>query len=82
MSEELQRFDLTAEVWREYEFIDDRGGLRVYHIDNPLALYWKDGSTTHRIEDSNGVVHCPPAPGHDGCVLRWLNRKDKPAVQF
>lgn len=55
-----------VEDWREYDFDG-----RVYRIEKPVLVEFKKESTTHRVTDSNGVVHCVPAPGHKGCVLRW-----------
>lgn len=56
--------DLTQEQWREYDFSG-----RIYRIDAPQQLFI--GTTTHRVLDGNGVVHCVPAPGEKGCALRW-----------
>lgn len=55
-----------VEEWREYDF-----GGRVYRIDGPVSVEFRKDSSTHRVTDSEGVVHCVPAPGHYGCVLRW-----------
>lgn len=64
---DLKNIDVKGvEAWREYDF-----GGRVYRIEAPVSVQFRDGSTTHRVTDSEGVVHCVPAPGHDGCVLRW-----------
>lgn len=64
---DLKKYDLTGtEEWREYDFSG-----RVYRITNPTELAFREGGTTHRIMDSEGVVHCVPSPGVDGCVLRW-----------
>ena len=60
--------DLTVEEWREYDFDD-----RVYRIESPVAFYYRPGGTTHRVITADGVVHCVPAPGVNGCVLRWKN---------
>lgn len=54
------------ERWREYDF-----GGRIYRIDNPVSVEFKKDSTTHRVTDADGIVHCVPAPGTGGCVLRW-----------
>ncbi len=64
---------LTSEPWREYDF-----GGRVYRIDSPRTLYLREGGMTHRVMDKKGIVHCVPAPGYFGCVLRWGGGK----VQF
>lgn len=61
--------DLTVEEWREYDF-----GGRTYRIDGPVALYYRDGGSTHRVVDAAGVTHCVPAPGSEGCVLRWKGK--------
>lgn len=67
--------DLTDELYREYDFAG-----RVYRIEKPKSLYYRPGGTTHRIVDSDGVTHCIPAPGVDGCVLRW--KAEPNPVQF
>lgn len=69
--------DLSVEEWREYDF-----GGRTYRIENPVSLYMREGGTTHRIVDSNDVVHCVPAPGFNGCVLRWSVKPGLPIVKF
>ncbi len=61
--------DLTVEEYREYVF----GGL-VYRIDNPIAFYYREGGSTHRVVTADRIVHCVPAPGVNGCVLRWKNK--------
>jgi len=54
------------EDWREYDF-----GGRVYRIDNPVSVEFRVGGSTHRVVDQDGIAHCVPAPGFEGCVLRW-----------
>lgn len=73
----MNKSDLSAEQWREYDF-----GGRVYRIADPVALYMRLGGSTHRVLDGAGVVHCVPAPGVSGCVLRWLPRNPANPVQF
>lgn len=77
MPNELKEFDLTTEEYREYDFSG-----RVYRIDNPVSLFYRDGGTTHRVVDKDGVVHCLPAPGLQGCVLRWKNKDSSVPVNF
>ncbi len=67
--------DLTKEAWREYDF-----GGRVYRILEPKTLWI--GTTTHRVQDGKGVVHCMPAPGEKGSVLRWQPTDPNEPVQF
>jgi len=63
----LRKIDVKGvEEWREYDFDG-----RVYRIGNPVSVEFHEGSTTHRVTDSAGIVHCVPAPGQLGCVLRW-----------
>lgn len=62
----MNKHALTDEEYREYDF-----GGRVYRINKPVALYYREGGETHRIVDSEGIVHCVPKPGIAGCVLRW-----------
>lgn len=67
--------DLTVEEYREYDFLDHEGRPRTYRIVDPVAFYYRlNGGTTHRVVDKDGLVHCVPAPGQCGCVLRWKNR--------
>jgi hypothetical protein len=63
--------DLRVEEWREYDF---NGREKPYRITDPIAFYYREGGSTHRVVTAGGVVHCVPAPGHEGCVLRWKNR--------
>ena len=73
----LTEAPITDELWREYDF-----NGRVYRIDEPQVLIMRKGGTTHRIVDKNGVVHCIPAPGTQGCVLRWKNKEGFVRVNF
>lgn len=77
MTTELNIQDITTEEYREYDFLG-----RVYRIENPKELYLRRGGTTHRVVDFNGVVHCVPAPGIQGCVLRWKNKNTSVPVNF
>lgn len=73
---ELENKPVT-ELWREYDFAG-----RIYRIDNPTAVYFRRGGSTHRVVDAEGVVHCVPAPGIDGCVLRWKAKDGQPPVSW
>ena len=73
----MKRHDLTVEVWREYDF-----GDRVYRIDDPVELITRENGTTHRVVTGDGIVHCVPAPGINGCVLRWKSRDEDKPVAF
>jgi hypothetical protein len=70
---------LNYEAWREYDW-SFQGESRIYRIDNPTVLYV--GKTTHRVVDATGVVHCVPAVGEGGCVVRWKPRDPANPVQF
>ena len=69
--------DLRHEKWREYHF-----GATTYKIDNPQTLFFREGGTTHRVLTLDGVVHCVPAPGCCGCVLRWMPVDPSKPVEF
>lgn len=71
----MESRDISKELWREYDFDG-----RAYRIENPKELFM--GTTTHRVVDANGVVHCAPAPGQQGCVVRWMPRDVSEPVQF
>jgi hypothetical protein len=75
--EPLNEKSLETEQYREYDF---QG--RIYKIENPVKLYNRTNGTTHRVVDKDGVVHCLPAPGHLGCVLRWKTKDEKVPVNF
>lgn len=74
---ELIKSSLVSEAWREYDF-----GGRIYRIDKPKALFARPGGTTHRVVDRNNVTHCVPAPGVNGCVLRWTGRNGTDGTAF
>ena len=88
----LTGHDLTRELWREYDFPvltgkeNAQGQLesitRIYRIEEPKALFLRPGGATHRVLDKDGVIHCVPAPGVQGCILRWKNRKGEPRARF
>jgi hypothetical protein len=79
----LKKFDVGDEDWREYNFVDPDSGKRVtYKIIEPKEVYFYNGSSTHRVVDNNGVVHCVPSVGRMGCVLTWKPKSGKPAVAW
>lgn len=66
---DLKKIDLVGvEEWREYEF---DGRDQPYRINSPKCVEFRPDSTTHRVTGADGIVHCVPAPGYRGCVLRW-----------
>lgn len=77
MSGKLEKHDISGEQFREYDF-----GGRVYGIRTPKTLYCRRGGSTHRVVDEDGLVHCVPAPGRDGCVLRWRPKNGEEPVWF
>lgn len=63
----MKTIDLSGvEKWREYDF-----NGRVYRITQPRSVTYQPGGTTHRVVDDIGIVHVVPAPGEEGCVLRF-----------
>jgi hypothetical protein len=74
---QLSENNISNELWREYDF-----GGRVYRIDNPVTLYTRPGGTTHRVVTADKVTHCVPAPGVNGCVLRWTGKDGTDGVKF
>ncbi len=74
---ELMNRNIETEMWREYDF-----GGRIYRIEYPKELAFRPGGSTHRIVDQHNVVHCVPAPGYHGCVLRWESKTNLPPVKF
>jgi len=76
MSDLIEK-DISTEAWREYDFSN-----RVYKIYDPKKLFYRDGGSTHRVVDKDGEVHCVPAPGYFGCVLRWSTKNKEVPVDF
>jgi hypothetical protein len=70
----MEKRDVTKELWREYDF-----GGRVIRFEQPYQLW--TGSTTHRLLLGDEVT-CVPAPGVNGCVLRWKPKDAADPVQF
>lgn len=82
---ELKEFDISHELWREYQWVwreNDICCCGSYRIKNPKLLFIRPNGTTHRIVDSDGVVHCVPSVGVMGCVLKWKNPDGTPPVNF
>lgn len=77
MEKDLIEQSLDTEMYREYDFND-----RVYRIHNPVKLFMRKNGTTHRVLDAMNVIHCVPAPGEKGCVLRWKSKDEKKPVDF
>lgn len=63
---ELKEYVLEDVLYREYDFNE-----RIYKIHNPVKFWHRTGGETHRVLDSDGVVHIVPAPGVNGCVMRY-----------
>lgn len=82
-SKELKAFDISTEAWREYDFMDRFSGVqRVYRIIEPVTVVIYDGSTTHRVIDSQGIVHIVPAIGCCQCVLRCTPKPGEKHIVF
>lgn len=77
---ELNEYDISTEAWREYEW--PARAMFPYRIENPVTLWIKPGGTTHRVLDAEGIVHCVPSVGVNGCVLRWVNKDVNNPVNF
>lgn len=73
----LKEFDLEDVEWREYDF-----GGRVYTIRNPIKFWYRPGGETHRILDKYGVVHLVPAPGINGCAMRYKKTEGANPCKF
>lgn len=75
---ELISGDLRDEEYREY--VLESG--KVYRIVAPQTLWVRMGGNTHRVLDSEGVVHCVPGPGYRNAVLRWKPKSGTDPVAF
>ena len=70
--------DISDELYREVVSFKTKD---VYRIESPVSLIIRRGGFTHRVVDSEGIVHCYPAPHTGLTVLRWKAKGDQP-VQF
>lgn len=70
--------DISCEEFRVYKV----SGGDEYRIENPVGLYYRDGGSTHRVVDSQGVSHCVPFPNEGRTVLRWQNKDLSVPVNF
>lgn len=77
MIKKLTKLDLRDEQWREYDF-----GGRAYTILEPQFVWMYPGCTTHRVLDATGEVHCVPAVGVRGCVVRWRPKNPENPVAW
>jgi hypothetical protein len=87
MNVELKEYDISHELWREYEFyagVKNSNGevMRIYRINKPKKLYIRPNGITHRVVDEDGIAHCVPTVGFMGCVLRWQNPAGEKPVNF
>lgn len=73
----MKQYCLKAEKVRIYDFEG-----RVYEIHNPVTLFLAPNAKFHRILDKNGMMHLCPAPGTNGCVIKWIPRNKNKPVQF
>ena len=66
----LRLCDISTEEVRVYEV----AGAGEYRIANPVGVYLREGGTTHRVVDSQGICHCIPFPNEGRTVIRWQNK--------
>ena len=70
--------DISKELWREVE----TKGLPKYRINNPITLIIRKGGSTHRVVDSEGIVHCYASPETGNSIIRWKNKDGEPPCNF
>ena len=76
-SSDLKEYTLEDVDWREYDFSG-----RIYKIWGPIKFWHRSGGETHRVLDSAGIVHIVPAPGINGCVMRYKKTEGADPCQF
>ena len=62
--------DISNERWREIYFLKTG---KIYKISFPKTLIIRKGGSTHRVVDSDGIVHCYVAPELGETVIKWKN---------
>jgi len=78
------------EDYREYEWIDQLGRIRVCRIYSPAFVVMRKTSLVvpgatgnyHRVVGRDRICYCVPAPGYFGCVLRWHNSSNTIPVDW
>ena len=85
MSDDLAELPIDNEVSRTYSFFSILPGMTEpkhfeYKIEDPMVLYTREGGTTHRVQDIDGIVHNVPAPGYSGCTVTWEPKPGELAV--
>ena len=68
--------DISNEMWREIYFLKTE---KTYRIKYPKTLIIRKGGSTHRVVDSDDIVHCYAAPEFGETVIKW---KSLPTVNF
>ena len=61
----FKEVDVSCEYWREYVTLKGE----VYTILQPVTLYLKEGSDSHRVLDRSGVTHYLPLKTFP--IIRW-----------
>jgi len=57
-------------------------GKVICRIENPIALVFRKGGSTHRVVAEDDSVYCYAAPETGKSVVRWGNKPDYPPIQF
>lgn len=76
-NKKIKKKSLNNEEWREYDYTG-----KTYRVHNPTLLYFYEGSDTHAIIDSEGILRVFPAPGYQGCHVTIKPKNSKNPVQF
>jgi len=77
----MEAKDLKKESYRIYKWTDPATGNECEHqINEPMTLWV--GKTTHRVLDTNGLVHFVPSIAYFGCVLLTCNKDENKPVNF
>jgi hypothetical protein len=85
MSDDLEELVIDNEAKRTYSFFAMIPGTSEltpinYEIIMPIVLYTREGGSTHRVQDIDGIVHNVPAPGYAGCTVTWEPKPGELAV--
>ena len=79
----LSQHILEDYIYREYEWIEpETKEVIVYRIDRPTTLFTTLKGKTHRVVDSDGIVHLVPSVGYMGCRIRYKKEEGSPKATF
>lgn len=81
MTSQYFTHDIRDELYREVLTLDSEGKVKTrYRIDKPRTLIIREGGTTHKVIDADGLVHMYHYV--PGVIVRWMPKNKTKPVKF